>query len=174
MLPYFLEQLKNTPDDGGTLLDSTVVIYGSPMGDSNLHNHKRVPFFIAGRAGGAIPGGVHLKAPAGTPLANVMLSVLDALGVDDLARVGDSRGASTLLDDRGQPLSEGCQTIRWRGDLTARWPGHCPHRDPCLVHFGAQGQPRAHRIPVPGRQPKKDEQKRNQRREPMPGQLGQP
>ncbi len=57
MLPYFLEQLKNTPDDGGTLLDSTVVIYGSPMGDSNLHNHKRVPFFIAGRAGGAIPGG---------------------------------------------------------------------------------------------------------------------
>jgi hypothetical protein len=56
MLPYFLEQLKNTPDDGGTLLDSTVVIYGSPMGDSNLHNHKRVPFFIAGRAGGCDSG----------------------------------------------------------------------------------------------------------------------
>ena len=105
MLPYFLEQLKNTPDDGGTLLDSTVVIYGSPMGDSNLHNHKRVPFFIAGRAGGAIPGGVHLKAPAGTPLANVMLSVLDALGVDDLVRFGDSTGRFGL-SGRPTPAAE--------------------------------------------------------------------
>ena len=105
MLPYFLEQLKNTPDDGGTLLDSTVVIYGSPMGDSNLHNHKRVPFFIAGRAGGAIPGAVHLKAPAGTPLANVMLSVLDALGVDDLVRFGDSTGRFGL-SGRPTPAAE--------------------------------------------------------------------
>jgi len=105
MLPYFLEQLKNTPDDGGTLLDSTVVIYGSPMGDSNLHNHKRVPFFIAGRAGGAIPGGVHLKAPAATPLANVMFSVLDALGVDDLVRFGDSTGRFGL-SGRPTPAAE--------------------------------------------------------------------
>ena len=51
MLPYFLEQLKNTPDAGGTLLDNTVVIYGSPMGDSNLHNHKRVPSSSPGAQG---------------------------------------------------------------------------------------------------------------------------
>jgi hypothetical protein len=58
------------------------------MGDSNLHNHKRVPFFIAGRAG-AVPGGLHLEARAGTPLANVMLSLLHALGLEDLSKFGD-------------------------------------------------------------------------------------
>jgi hypothetical protein len=90
MIPYFLEQLRGIPDGDGTLLDHTVLIYGSPMGDSNLHNHKRVPFFIAGRAGGRLPGGQHLKAPNGTPLANVMLSLLHALGLDDLEDFGDS------------------------------------------------------------------------------------
>jgi hypothetical protein len=69
-------------------LDNSVVLYGSSMGDSNLHNHKRVPFFIAG-CGGALRGGVHLKAPNGTPLANVMLGLLRALG-HDLDRFGDS------------------------------------------------------------------------------------
>ena len=66
MIPYFLEKLKNTPDGEGTLLDNTLVLYGSPMGDSNLHNLKRVPFFLAGHAGGAIKGGVHIKAADGT------------------------------------------------------------------------------------------------------------
>jgi hypothetical protein len=92
MIPYFLEKLRAIPDGDGTLLDHTVLIYGSPMGDSNLHNHKRVPFFIAGRAGGRLAGGQHLKAPNGTPLANVMLSVLHALGLDDLDSFGDSTG----------------------------------------------------------------------------------
>ena len=66
------------------------------MGDSNLHNHKRVPFFIAGRGNGALKGGVHLKAPNETPLANVMLSVLQALGLRDLERFGDSDGAFSM------------------------------------------------------------------------------
>jgi Protein of unknown function (DUF1552) len=90
MMPYFLEKLKNTPDGDGTLLDGTLLLYGSPMGDPNQHNHKRVPFFMVGRAGGRLPGGRHLKAPNGTPLANVMLSVLHALGLEDLERFGDS------------------------------------------------------------------------------------
>ena len=54
---------------------------------------RRVPFFIAGRGGGALEGGVHLKAPNGTPLASVMLGVLHALGLDDVERFGDSEGA---------------------------------------------------------------------------------
>ena len=58
-----------------------------------------MPFFIAGHAGGALKGGVHLKAPNGTPLANVMLSVLHALGLDDLERFGDSEGAFDLNAD---------------------------------------------------------------------------
>jgi hypothetical protein len=96
LMPYLLEKLKNMPDGDGSLLDRTLLIYGSPMGDSNLHNHKRVPFFMAGRANGAINGGVHLKAPNETPLANVMLSVLQALGLRDLERFGDSEAAYNI------------------------------------------------------------------------------
>ena len=62
LLPYFLEKLKNTPDGDGNLLDNTLIIYGSPMGDSNVHNHKRCPLFLAGHAGGALKGNLHLKA----------------------------------------------------------------------------------------------------------------
>jgi hypothetical protein len=66
------------------------------MGDSNLHNHKRVPFFIAGHAGGALKGGLHLKSPNGMPLANAMLSVLRSLGLEELERFGDSEAAFDL------------------------------------------------------------------------------
>jgi hypothetical protein len=96
LVAYLLAKLRATPHAGGSLLDDTVVLYGSPMGDPNQHHHKRVPFFIAGRAGGALEGGVHLKAPNATPLANVMLSVLHALGLSDLERFGDSDGAFDL------------------------------------------------------------------------------
>ena len=74
LLPYFLEKLKNTPDGDGNLLDNTLVIYGSPMGDSNVHNHKRCPLFLAGHAGGALKGNLHIKAADGTPMANAMLT----------------------------------------------------------------------------------------------------
>jgi hypothetical protein len=98
LIPYFLDTLQRLPDEGGgTILDNTLLLYGSAMGDSNQHNHKRVPFFIAGRAGGALRGGLHLKAPNATPLANVMLSVLHALGCDDLEKFGDSEGAFGLV-----------------------------------------------------------------------------
>jgi hypothetical protein len=92
MLPHLLKQLKETPDGGGTMLDNSVVIYGSPMGNPNQHNHKRVPFLIAGHGGGAIKGGVHLKAKNATPLSNVMLSLLHTLGHDNLQSFGDSEG----------------------------------------------------------------------------------
>jgi uncharacterized protein DUF1552 len=93
---YLLERMAGTPDGEGTLLDNALVMYGSPMGDSNLHNHKRVPFFMAGHAGGALAGGVHVKAPGGTPLANAMLTALQALGLDDLPAFGDSTGTLAL------------------------------------------------------------------------------
>ena len=92
MLPYLLQELKETPDGDGSMLDNSVIIYGSPMGNPNQHNHKRVPFLVAGHAGGAITGGVHLKAKNGTPLSNVMLSLLHTLGHDDLQSFGDSEG----------------------------------------------------------------------------------
>jgi uncharacterized protein DUF1552 len=92
MISYFLERLRQTVDVDGSLLDNTLLMYGSSMGDSNLHNHKRVPFFVCGHAGGAVRGGAHVRVPNGTPLANVMLGVLHALGVDDVNQFGDSEG----------------------------------------------------------------------------------
>jgi hypothetical protein len=107
MVPYLLEKLKNTPDADGNLLDNSLVIYGSPMGDSNLHNHKRVPFFLAGRAGGQLKGGLHLRAADATPLANVMLTVLHKLGIDDLQQFGDSTGEFDLNDVARAPSASG-------------------------------------------------------------------
>jgi len=88
----FVEKLKNTPDGDGNLLDHSLVLYGSPMGDSHLHEHKRVPVFLAGRAGGTIRGNLHLNCPEGTPMANLLLTIGRRLGVTTLERIGDSNG----------------------------------------------------------------------------------
>ena len=96
LVPYFLDKLKNTQDGDGTLLDKTLIIYGSPMGNSNVHNHKRCPLFLAGHANGHLKGNLHLKAPDGTPMANVMLTILHDLGLDDLQTFGDSTGTFDL------------------------------------------------------------------------------
>ena len=104
LIPYFLEKLKNTPDAGGaTLLDNALVLYGSPMGDSNLHNHKRCPLFIAGHAGGRIKGGLHIRAKDGTPMANAMLSMMHAIGLEDVQQFGDSTAALDLNSAAAPP-----------------------------------------------------------------------
>jgi len=91
LIPYFLNKLKSTPDGEGSLLDHSVVLYGSPLGDSNVHNHKRVPIFLAGRANGQIKGNLHVRAKDGTPMANVLLTMAHKLGVD-VQSFGDSNG----------------------------------------------------------------------------------
>jgi hypothetical protein len=91
-LPYFLDKLKNIQEGDSNLLEKSLILYGSPMGNGNLHNHRRVPLFVAGHANGRIKGGVHLKAPDGTPMANAMLTMMHALGVDDMESFGDSTG----------------------------------------------------------------------------------
>lgn len=96
LLPYFLDKLKSLQEGEGNLLDKTMVIYGSPMGDSNLHNHKRCPLFVAGGANGALEGNRHLQAEDETPMANVMLSLMHKLGHDDMESFGDSTGAFDL------------------------------------------------------------------------------
>jgi hypothetical protein len=88
---YFLDRLRNTPDGDGNLLDHSLVLYGSPMGDSHVHEHKRLPLFLAGHAGGKIKGNRHLRCAPGTPMANVLLTILHKLGVDT-PRIGDSNG----------------------------------------------------------------------------------
>jgi hypothetical protein len=96
LMPYFLEKLKNTPDGDKNLLENTMVLYGSPMGNSNVHNHKRCPLFLAGHAGGILKGNLHLKAADGTPMANVMLGLMHNLGLDDVQQFGDSTGTFDL------------------------------------------------------------------------------
>jgi hypothetical protein len=82
MLPYFLQRLKDTTDGDSNLLDETLIVYGSPMADGNIHNHRRCPLVLMGGASGILPGNVHLKAPDGTPMADVMLTLLHRLGVE--------------------------------------------------------------------------------------------
>ena len=96
LIPYFLEKLRSIEEGDATLLDKALVIYGSPMGNPNVHNHKRCPLFVAGGANGKLPGNLHLRAAAGTPMANVMLDLLHRLGVDDIERFGDSTGTFSL------------------------------------------------------------------------------
>jgi Protein of unknown function (DUF1552) len=95
LVPYFLEKLKNTPDGDGSLLDHALVLYGSPMGDSQTHNHRRVPLFLAGHACGQLKGNLHRDCPPGTPQANALLTVLRKLGMP-IDRVGDSTGEIDL------------------------------------------------------------------------------
>ena len=91
LVPYFLEKLKNTPDGDGNLLDHSMVLYGSPLGDSNAHNHKRVPIFLAGHANGQLKGDLHVRCEDSTPMANILLTMMHKLGVD-IDRIGDSTG----------------------------------------------------------------------------------
>jgi hypothetical protein len=83
--------------DGDTpLIDKTMIIYGSPMADSNVHNHRRCPLIVLGGANGKLKGNVHLRAPDGTPMANAMLTLLHNLGLDDMKTFGDSSSEFSL------------------------------------------------------------------------------
>ncbi len=91
VLTYFLEKLKSTPDGDGNLLDHSLVMYGSPMGNSNIHGHKRVPLLLAGHASGQVKGNFHARCKEGTPQANALLTVMQRLGID-MDKIGDSTG----------------------------------------------------------------------------------
>jgi hypothetical protein len=95
LLPYFLDKLKATPDGDGTLLDHALLVYGSPMGNPNVHNHKRCPLLLLGHAGGGLKGNTHVRADDGTPMANAMLSAVRAAGLE-LESFGDSTAAIDL------------------------------------------------------------------------------
>jgi hypothetical protein len=95
-LTYLLDKLKAAKEGDQTLLDKSLVIWGSPMADSNLHNHRRAPLAFFGHANGRLEGGTHIKAEDGTPMANAMLSAMHILGMDDVKTFGDSTGALSL------------------------------------------------------------------------------
>jgi hypothetical protein len=91
----FLDRLANTMEGDRSLLDKSMIMYGSPMSDPNIHNHRRCPLILLGGANGQLQGNLHLKAPDGTPMANAMLGAMHSLGLD-MAHFGDSTEAMAL------------------------------------------------------------------------------
>ena len=87
----FLEKMKNTPEGNGSLLDHCAIMYGAGIGDGDRHNHDELPILLAGRAGGALKTGRHVRFARNTPLCNLHLSMLNMMGVQ-AERFGDSTG----------------------------------------------------------------------------------
>ena len=96
LFAYYLERLKATPEGDGSLLDHSLLLYGSGIGNPNLHDHTNLPIIVAGGAAGGMRGGRHLRYDQPTPLANVHLALLDKVGVR-LDRFGDSSGRADEL-----------------------------------------------------------------------------
>ncbi len=88
---YFLEKLKNISEGERTLLDNAMIVYGSGLGDGNAHNHDNLPIVLAGRGGGTIHTGRHVRYEKETPLNNLFLSMLDRMG-SPVESLGDSSG----------------------------------------------------------------------------------
>ena len=91
LLAYFLDRLASVKEGGGTLLDHSMILYGSGLGDGNRHNHDDLPILLAGRGGGTIKPGRHLRYSRNTPLTNLYLAMLDRLGAG-VDRFSDSTG----------------------------------------------------------------------------------
>jgi len=94
----FVAKLKATPEGNGSLLDHSLYLYGSGMGNPNVHDHTNLPIIVAGGAAGGMKGGRHIRFTKGTPLANLHLTLLDKVGVH-LDRFADSKGKIDQLFD---------------------------------------------------------------------------
>ena len=91
MLAYFLDKLKSAPDGDGSLLDHSMILYGSSMSNGNQHDHDPLPVVLAGGAAGQLKGGRHMQYAAHTPMSNLLLAMLDKLGIQ-ADHHGDSTG----------------------------------------------------------------------------------
>jgi hypothetical protein len=90
-LAYFLEKMAKISEGERSLLDNSMILYGSGLGDGNAHNHDNLPILLAGRAGGTITPGRHVRFDRETPLNNLFLSMLDRLD-SPVESLGDSTG----------------------------------------------------------------------------------
>ena len=95
LLAHYLEKLASTPDGDGSLLDHSMVLYGSGLGDGSIHAPHDLPILLAGGAGNHIQGGSHIEYPSDTPVTNLFLTVMDRMGVYK-DRFGDSTGRLDL------------------------------------------------------------------------------
>jgi len=88
---YFIERLKAIDEGHGTILDNSMILYGSGISDGNRHNHDDLPVLLAGRGGGTVDSGRHIRYELETPLTNLYVSLLDRMNVP-VEVVGDSTG----------------------------------------------------------------------------------
>jgi hypothetical protein len=98
MFSYYLGKLQAAQDGDGSLLDHSMVVYGSSLSDSNRHLHFNLPALLAGGGAGKIRGGRHIKFPDHTPMANLYMTMLDGVGVRE-DKIGDSTGRLEHLSD---------------------------------------------------------------------------
>ena len=97
----FLQRMRDTPEGDGSLLDHSLYLYGSGMGDPNVHDHQNLPILVAGGAAGKMRGGRHIRFEKPTALANLHLTLMDKVGVQ-LEQFADSNG---MVDDLFEPLT---------------------------------------------------------------------
>jgi len=97
MFAYLLERLRDTPDGDGTLLDHSLVVFGSSISESNIHTHDDLPIVVAGTANGQLTGNRHIVYSKETPLNNLFLSMFDLAGLPHVDGFGDSTGRLTQL-----------------------------------------------------------------------------
>jgi hypothetical protein len=97
-LGYFLEKLQGVKEGERTLLDNSMIVYGSGLGDGNSHQHHDLPILMAGGGGGTIKTGRHIVFSTNTPLNNLFLSMLDRVGVKGVDQLADSTGRLKQLD----------------------------------------------------------------------------
>jgi hypothetical protein len=88
---YFLEKLKATPEGNGSLLDNSLLLLGSGLGNPDVHDHTNVPIVVAGGGSGTHKGGRHLVCPPLTPMTNLLVTMLDKSGVN-VEKFADSTG----------------------------------------------------------------------------------
>jgi hypothetical protein len=97
MFAYLLKRLQETRDGDGTLLDHSLVLFGSSLSESNIHTHDDLPIVLAGNAAGQLKGNRHLVYPKETPLNNLLLNMFDHAGLPPVEGFGDSTGRLTGL-----------------------------------------------------------------------------
>jgi hypothetical protein len=95
---HFIAKLKATPDGDGTLLDHSMIVYGSGISDGNRHSHNDLPVLVVGGANGTLKSGRHVTYPAETPMNNLFMSMLDRFGVQT-EPLGDANGDLNHLTD---------------------------------------------------------------------------
>jgi len=96
MLAYYLDKLRSTPDGDGSLLDHSMILYGSALSDGNLHLYTNLPLLLVAGGVAGIKGGRHVRYPKGTPMTNLLLTMLDKANVPHVDKLGDSTGRLEL------------------------------------------------------------------------------